>query len=69
MTVKHIKGHMGGVHLVNSVNLSTKPVVDAQAPNVILRLRVRVTVTVELRCGHHRPKHEFTSTLKTMNNA
>ena len=44
----------GGVCLVNSVNPSTKPVVDTQVPNVILWLRVRVRVTV-----WHRPKQSW----------
>ena len=34
------KDHRGGLCLVDVVNPSTKPVVDAQAPNVILWLRV-----------------------------
>ena len=38
------KDHRGGVCLVKVMNPSTKPVVDAQAPNTILWLRVGVTV-------------------------
>ena len=38
------KDHGGVVCLVDIVNPSTKPVVDAQAPNVILWLKVRVRV-------------------------
>ena len=47
---------MGSAYLLNivnpMVNPSTKPLVGAQALNVILWLRVRVRVTV-----WHRPKH------------
>ena len=37
------KDHRGGVCLVNVMNPSTKPAVDAQAPNATLWLRVKVS--------------------------
>ena len=46
------KDHRGSVCLVNVINPSNKSVVVAQAPNVILWLRVKVTVRVTVWHRH-----------------